>query len=64
MPKPNEHEGCVDRIPDVAFIRNELARNLRERELLSKLLKVAERKAAFSRLESVGDNCPSRQDGA
>ena len=40
---------CVDRIPDVAFVRQELARNLRDRELLTKLLKLAERKVALAR---------------
>ncbi len=40
---------CVDQIPDVAFVRQELARNMRERELLTKLLKLAERKVALAR---------------
>jgi hypothetical protein len=40
---------CVDRIPDVAFVRQELARNMRDRELLTKLLKLAERKVALAR---------------
>ena len=40
---------CVDRIPDVTFVRQELARNMRDRELLTKLLKLAERKVALAR---------------
>ena len=40
---------CVDQIPDVAYVRQELARNLRDRELLTKLLKLAERKVALAR---------------
>jgi len=43
--------GCVDRIPDVTYVRRELARNVRERELLSKLLRLAQRKAAIVELE-------------
>jgi hypothetical protein len=41
---------CVERIPDVEFVRAELARNVRERSLLQKLLKLAERKAIIARL--------------
>ena len=38
---------CVDRITDVAYVRDELYRNLRERDILQKLLRLAERKAAL-----------------
>ena len=43
---------CVGCIPDVANVRRELVRNVRERELLSKLLRLAERKAAIDRLNA------------
>ena len=42
--------GCVERIPDVDFVRAELIRNQRERSLLLKLLKLAERKAIIAGL--------------
>jgi hypothetical protein len=51
--------GCVDRIPDVAYVRRELARNVRERELLSKLLRLAKRKAAIVELERESGGEPS-----
>jgi DNA-binding TFAR19-related protein (PDSD5 family) len=47
---------CVDRIPDVAYVRRELARNVRE--LLSKLLRLAQRKAAIVELEQEADLPP------
>ena len=47
----NVESGCVDRIPDITHVRRELARNVRERELLSKLLRLAQRKAAIIELE-------------
>lgn len=43
---------CVEYIPDVTYVRAELARNQRERSLLQKLLQLAERKAAIARLNS------------
>jgi hypothetical protein len=43
---------CVERIPDVVQIRADLARNQRERTLLEKLLRLAERKASLQRLNA------------
>lgn len=40
----------VARIPDVSHIRRELSRNARERDVLSRLLRLAERKERFEKL--------------
>lgn len=37
----------LDNIPNEEFVRNALARNICERELLQKLLKLAERKSVL-----------------
>lgn len=47
----NENELLKD-IPDVEFVRRELGRNLRERDLLRKLLKLAEDKAGIVAMQS------------
>jgi cob(I)alamin adenosyltransferase len=52
---------AVGRIPDVDYVRREIARNVRERELLAKLLKLAERKAALLELERDADRRAERQ---
>lgn len=41
---------AVGQIPDVAFVREQMARNIRERDLLRRLLKLAQRKADFAQL--------------
>jgi hypothetical protein len=51
---------CVDRIPDVAYVRDELSRNLRERDILQKLLRLAERKAALIDDQDDGTGCEVR----
>lgn len=48
---------CVDQIPDIAYVRQELARNMRDRELLKKLLKLAERKVALARSRTSDSDC-------
>lgn len=53
---------CVERIPDAAYVRRELSRNLRERELLSKLLRLAERKATLIDSDDDSD-CRSTRQG-
>lgn len=45
----------VERIPDVPYVRSELARNQRERSLLQHLLKLAEKKDAVRRLNGESD---------
>ena len=44
---------CVDQIPDANYVRDELSRNLRERDILQKLLRLSERKASLIRSKSV-----------
>lgn len=44
---------CVDQIPDANYVRDELSRNLRERDILQKLLRLSERKASLIRNESI-----------
>lgn len=41
------HASCLDQIPPVEDVRGELTRNVREKDLLEKLLKLAERKATL-----------------
>jgi hypothetical protein len=43
---------CVSQIPDAASVRVDLAKNQRERMLLQKLLRLAERKATVCKLNS------------
>jgi hypothetical protein len=43
-------EELINRLPDVDYVRRELARNLRERDLLRKLLKIAEERANIREL--------------
>jgi len=43
-------EEMIERLPDVDYVRRELARNLRERDLLRKLLKIAEERAEIRKL--------------
>lgn len=45
-----QSEGMFERLPDVDYVRRELARNLRERDLLRKLLKIAEERAKIRKL--------------
>jgi hypothetical protein len=47
MSRTNE---LLSKLPDVEYVRKELAKNLRERELLRKLLKIAEERSAIGRL--------------
>jgi hypothetical protein len=52
-------EEMSDRQPDVDYVRRELARNLRERVLLRKLLKIAEERAKIRKLTK-----PDESEGA
>lgn len=39
---------AVEQIPDVPYVREQIARNIRERDLLTKLLRLAQRKAELA----------------
>ena len=54
--------GRVGKTPDTAYIQRELSRNLRERELLTKLLKLAIRKAALIDLERAANSGDTLQE--
>lgn len=46
------NQKIVEKIPDVRYVREELARNQRERVLLQKLLVLAEKKTAIDELNA------------
>lgn len=48
----------VEQIPDVSLIRQQLSVNLRERELLRKLLRFAERKLSIPALNRQANEQP------
>ena len=53
---------AVERISDVDYVRREIARNVREREFLSMLQQLAERKVAPITLERDADQRSERQE--
>jgi hypothetical protein len=51
----------VEQIPDISLIRRQLSFNARERELLTKLLKLAERKLSIDTLNRQANEQPSQR---
>ncbi len=47
MPQSTE---LISQLPNVEYVRRELGRNLRERDLLRKLLKIVEERSAIERM--------------
>lgn len=51
-----EADDMLNRLPDLGYVRDQLARNLRERDLLRKLLRLAEQKTSEMELRLEGES--------